>query len=55
VNYNLCLRIQRTSGTPEPSDFDPALALMDLSLHRYNEAIRDRMERGRSHADPTLD
>jgi hypothetical protein len=55
VNYNLRLRIQRASGTPELSDFDLTLALMYLSLHRYNEVIRDRMERGRSNADPTLD
>jgi hypothetical protein len=55
VNYNLRLRIQRATGTPEPSEFDPALAFMDLSLHRHNEAIRDWMERGRSNAPPTLD
>ncbi|ONM60411.1 hypothetical protein ZEAMMB73_Zm00001d022404 [Zea mays] len=55
VNYNLRLRIQRATGTPEPSKFDPALAFMDLSLHRHNEAIRDWMERGRSNAPPTLD
>jgi hypothetical protein len=54
VNYNLRLRIQRATGTPEPSEFDPSLAFMDLSLHRYNEAIRDWMERGRSNAPPTL-
>jgi hypothetical protein len=41
VNYNLRLRIQRATGTPKPSEFDPALAFMDLSLHRHNEAIRD--------------
>jgi hypothetical protein len=39
VNYNLCLRIQHALATPKPSEFDPALALMDLSLHRNNEAI----------------
>jgi hypothetical protein len=55
VNYNLHLRIQHASGTPEPSEFDPALALIDLSLHRHNEAISDCMERGRSNVDPTLD
>jgi hypothetical protein len=55
INYNLHLRIQRATGTPEPSEFDPALAFMDLSLHRHNEAIRDWMERGRSNAPPTLD
>jgi hypothetical protein len=55
VNYNIRLRIQRATGTPEPSEFDPALAFMDLSLHRHNEATRDWMERGRSNAPPTLD
>jgi hypothetical protein len=55
VNYNLRLRIQRETGTLEPSEFDPALTFMDLSLHRHNEAIRDWMERERSNAPPTLD
>jgi hypothetical protein len=41
VNYNLRLHIQRATSTPEPSEFDPGLAFMDLSLHRHNEAIRD--------------
>jgi hypothetical protein len=55
VNYNLRLHIQQATGTPERSEFDPALAFMDLSLHMHNEAIRDGMERGRSNAPPTLD
>jgi hypothetical protein len=46
INYNLRLRIQRATVTPEPSEFDPILAFMDLSLHRHNEVIRDWMERG---------
>ncbi|AQK51285.1 hypothetical protein ZEAMMB73_Zm00001d049757 [Zea mays] len=29
VNYNLRIRIQRATGTPEPSEFDPALAFME--------------------------
>jgi hypothetical protein len=55
VNYNIRLRIQCASCMPGPSEFDPALALMDLSLHRHNRAIHDWMERGRSNVDPTLD
>jgi hypothetical protein len=39
VNYNLHLHIQRAFPTPEPSESDPVVALMDLSLHRHNEAI----------------
>jgi hypothetical protein len=55
INYNLCLRTERASGMPGSSEFDLSLALMDLSLHRYNEAIHEWMERGRSNAPPTLD
>jgi hypothetical protein len=41
MNYNLHLRMQRATCMPEPSQFDHGLALMDLSLHTHNKAIRD--------------
>jgi hypothetical protein len=55
MNYNLCICIQRATHMPEPSDFDPVLAFMDLSLHRHNETRRDWLEKGRSNAPLTLD
>ncbi|WP_217551508.1 hypothetical protein, partial [Pantoea sp. GbtcB22] len=55
VNYNLRLRLDRSTKVADPYDYDPVTSFMDLSLYRRNSAIEDWMQQARSNGDPAFD